>query len=273
MVKMLIIYKTSVSLTRSLQFLLLSLLIFSSAANAEQQRSFNNVEKVAFVIGGSGSVGMSLITELVQSGAFAQIISFGREPAGLHGVTEVVVPMTAEDLENAVIATAKSINAEIVGFSTLGVGAKTASLSLAQHRAVDVELNRAFAAGLKKSAKSKHLNLMSAAGANPTASSSGNGAPGFARYNRVKGEAEEAAKKEGPEIVSIFRPAMIIGSKHTPKVLEKIIPVFSFITPKNFRSIRTSEIAKSMIACAMHRPPTGAVYYYPEMMHWISQQE
>lgn len=229
------------------------------------------MEKVAFVIGGSGSVGASLITELVRCGAFVQIISFGRKTLGLKGVTEVVVPMTAKDIEEAVIANAKNINADIVGFSTLGVGTKTASLSFAEHCAIDVELNRAFAAGLKKSAKSKHLTLLSAVGANPKASSSGSGAAGFPRYNRVKGEAEEAAKKAGPEIVSIFRPGMIIGSKHTPYMLEKIVPLFAFITPKNMLSIRTSEIAKSMVACAMHRPQTSAVYHYSEMMHWISQ--
>jgi uncharacterized protein YbjT (DUF2867 family) len=237
----------------------------------EQQRKFN-MEKVAFVIGGSGSVGAKLINELVQSGAFVQIISFGRKAQGLHGVTEVVISMTPEDLEKAVIANAKNVNAEIIGFSTLGVGAKTASLSFAEHCAVDVDLNRAFAAGLKKSTKSKHLNLMTAVGANPLASSSGNGAAGFSRYNRVKGETEEAAKKAGPEIVSIFRPAMIIGSSHTPYVLEKIVPLFSFITPKNMRSIRTSEIAKSMLACALYPPPTSAIYHYPEMMDWIKHR-
>jgi uncharacterized protein YbjT (DUF2867 family) len=230
------------------------------------------VEKVAFVIGGSGSVGASLINELVDSRAFAQIISFGRKPLGLQNVTEVVISMTPADLEAAVIANAKNINAEIVGFSTLGVGAKTAALSFEEHCAIDVELNQAFAAGLKKSSKARHLNLMTAVGANPTASSSGNGAAGFARYNRVKGEAEAAAKQAGPEIVSVFRPAMIIGSQHTPYVLEKILPLFAFITPKNMLSIRTSEIAKSMVACALHPPQSSAVYHYPEMMQWITKQ-
>ncbi len=46
------------------------------------------------------------------------------------------------------------------------------------------------------------------------------------RYARVKGEAEEAVLKDGPPVVSIFRPAMIFGSQHTPWLLEKALPLF-----------------------------------------------
>ena len=82
--------------------------------------------------------------------------------------------------------------------SVLGVGAGTGKLTLDEHRAVDVRLNAAFARALKASGRAKHLALMTAAGANPEASTSGSGAAGMARYARVKGEAEEAVKAEGP---------------------------------------------------------------------------
>ena len=52
-------------------------------------------------------------------------------------------------------------------------------------------------------------------GAAPTAAATGSGAAGTARYAHVKGEAEEAVKESWPAVVSIFRPAMIIGSRHT----------------------------------------------------------
>jgi len=86
------------------------------------------------------------------------------------------------------------------------------------------------------------------------------------RYARVKGESEEAVKKAGPAAVSIFRPAMIIGSKHTPWVLEKVLPLLSFLTPAKFKSITVDQIAKAMIATSMNPPPKSDVYYHPEMM-------
>ena len=88
----------------------------------------------------------------------------------------------------------------------------------------------------------------------------------MARYARVKGEAEEAVKECGPAVVSIFRPAMIIGSQHTPWVLEKVLPAFSFMTPAKYKSITVEQIAKAMIATSLHPPAKSDVYHYPEMM-------
>ncbi|MDB4956987.1 MAG: hypothetical protein JWO36_4556 [Myxococcales bacterium] len=150
--------------------------------------------------------------------------------------------------------------------SVLGVGAGTAKLTIDEHRAVDVQLNAAFARGLKVSGRVKHLAFMSAAGADPTAAATGSGAAGMARYARVKGEAEEAVNESGPAVVSIFRPAMIIGSQHTPWLLEKVLPAFSFVTPAKYKSITVEQIAKAMIATSLNTPAKSDVYHYPEMM-------
>ena len=107
---------------------------------------------------------------------------------------------------------------------------------------------------------------MSAAGADPTAKASGCGGAGMSRDSRVKGESEEAVRASGPAIVSVFRPAMIIGSRHTPWLLEKTLPLLSFVTPAKYRSITVEQIAKAMTATAKHHPATSATYYYPEMM-------
>ena len=148
----------------------------------------------------------------------------------------------------------------------MGVGGGTAKLTFDAHRAVDVHLNAAFARGLKASGRVKHLAFMSAAGADPTAAATGSGAAGMARYARVKGEAEEAVKENGPAVVSIFRPAMIIGSRHTPWLLEKVLPVFSFMTPANYKSITAEQIARAMAATSRNTPATSSVYHYPEMV-------
>jgi uncharacterized protein YbjT (DUF2867 family) len=110
-----------------------------------------------------------------------------------------------------------------------------------------------------------HLAFLSAVGADPTAKTTGSGAAGMARYARVKGEAEEAVKRDGPPVVSVFRPGMIIGSQHTPWLLEKVLPVFSFATPKKYRSITVDTIARAMVATSRQPPATSAVYHYPEM--------
>lgn len=233
-------------------------------------------KRTAIVLGGSGSVGAALLRELFRDDSFSTVITLSRRSlaeavaiaraAGRTLVEKLVPDMNPASLAAATLEAARDIDGELEGFSVLGVGAGTAKLTLEEHRAVDVALNEAFARALRDSGKVRHLAFMTAAGADPTANASGGGAAGMSRYNRVKGEAEAAVRASGPAIVSVFRPAMIIGSQHTPWLLEKAIPLFSFVTPAKYRSITVEQIAKAMVATAKHHPATSATYHYPEMM-------
>jgi uncharacterized protein YbjT (DUF2867 family) len=237
-------------------------------------------KRTAIVLGGSGSVGAALLRELFHDDGFDAVITLSRRSlpevvamartAGRTLVEKLVPDMKPANLAVATVDALSDLDGEVEGFSVLGVGAGTAKITLAEHRAVDVALNEAFAGALRESGKVRHLAFMTAAGADPTAKTTGSGAAGMARYNRVKGEAEAAVRAIGPAVVSVFRPAMIIGSQHTPWFLEKTLPLFSFVTPAKYRSIRVEQIARAMIATARHHPATSATYHYPEMMALIA---
>lgn len=181
---------------------------------------------------------------------------------------ETLVPdMNPDALAAATEATVRALDDEtVLGFSVLGVGARTASLTIDEHRAVDVYLNAAFARGLKASGRVTHLAFMSSVAANANAPARGSGAAGSSRYLRVKGESEESVKHAGPAVVSTFRPAMIIGSRHTPWILERVLPLLSFITPARFKSITVEQIAQAMVATSLHPPPASGIYHFPEMI-------
>ena len=237
-------------------------------------------KRTAIVLGGSGSVGAALLRELFSDDRFDAVITLSRRSlpeavalaraAGRRLVEKLVPEMKPAPLAAATLDAVRDQGGDLEGFSVLGVGAGTAKLTLEEHRAVDVALNEAFARALRDSGKVGHLAFMSAAGANPTAKASGSGGAGMSRYNRVKGEAEAAVRASGPAIVSVFRPAMILGSQHTPWLLEKTLPLLSFVTPAKYRSISVEQIAKAMIAAAKHHPATSATYHYPEMMALIA---
>ena len=234
----------------------------------------NVSSRTAIILGASGSVGQPLLAEAVRCGGFSRILVMTRRPLGLQfgaQVEECLVPDMAPDtLSQAVVDALREVGGDVLGFSVLGVGSGTAKLSLEAHRAIDVDLNAAFARGLKASGKVRHLAFMSAMGADINSKTTGSGAAGMARYARVKGEAEAAVRSQGPAVVSIFRPAMIIGSQHTSWLLSAVLPLFAPLTPAKFRSIRTTEIALAMIATALHPPVQTAIYNYPEMMTLIA---
>jgi uncharacterized protein YbjT (DUF2867 family) len=153
------------------------------------------LKRGAVVLGASGSVGKALMTALFNDGSFDPMVTLVRRAEPTHQVTarltgvdlrEVLVPsMDPAALEAATTAATRALEGDVVGFSVLGVGAGTAKLTIDQHRAVDVELNAAFARGLKESGRVKHLAFMSAIGADPAAAATGSGAAGMARYARV----------------------------------------------------------------------------------------
>ncbi len=249
---------------------MLEVIVYDSSRKSWEK----NFMITAIVLGASGSVGQELVRELLDCTAFTSVVALVRKPLALKHTKlqqEMIPTMTGEALNQSVVRILQSSAGDAVGFSTLGIGAGTSKLSIEEHRAIDVELNTAFARALKSSGRVKHLAFMSAAGADPKAKVTGTGAAGFARYNRVKGEAEEGVKAEGPEIVSIFRPALIIGSQHSSRILEVLIPLFSFMTPSKYLSITTKQIAQAMIAAALHTPQKTAVYHYPEMKSWIER--
>ena len=232
--------------------------------------------KAAVVLGASGSVGDALMKELIRNGSFKVIVTLGRRSlpelvsasrkAGIE-LREIIVPtMEPAALESSTAEAVRALGSDAAGFSVLGVGAGTAKLTVEEHRAIDVHLNAAFARGLKASGKVNHLAFMSAVGADPNAAATGSGAAGMPRYARVKGESEEAVKASGLAVTSIFRPAMIIGSQHTPWLLEKLLPLFAFATPAKFKSISVEQIAKAMIGASLNTPMKSEVYHYPEMM-------
>ncbi len=240
-------------------------------------------KRTGLVLGGSGSVGTALLRELFHDDGFDAVITLSRRSlpeavamaaaAGRRLLEKLVPDMRPALLAAATVAAARESDGDLEGFSVLGVGAGTAKLTIEEHRAVDVALNEAFARALRDSGKVRHLAFMSAAGADPAAKASGSGGAGMSRYNRVKGESEEAVRASGPAVVSVFRPAMIIGSQHTPWFLEKALPLLSFVTPAKYKSIRVEQIAKAMVATAKHHPATSATYHYPEMMALIAQLE
>jgi uncharacterized protein YbjT (DUF2867 family) len=235
-------------------------------------------EQTAIILGASGSVGQALLAQLVRCGAFSRVLVVARRPLGVPAgapasvqVQELLVPdMAPGPLCQVVTEALRGVEGEVTGFSVLGVGAGTAKITVDAHRAVDVDLNAAFARGLKASGKVGHLAFMSAIGADATAKVTGSGAAGMPRYARVKGEAEVAVRQQGPAVVSIFRPAMILGSRHTPGLVATVLPLFAAITPARYRSIRTTEIAQAMVARALQPPAQSAIYTYAEMMALIA---
>jgi uncharacterized protein YbjT (DUF2867 family) len=112
--------------------------------------------------------------------------------------------------------------------------------------AVDHDLVLEFAFWSKKLGASKFL-YVSAMGANFKSS---------IFYNKVKGETEEDLKAIQFDYLGLFRPSLLLGSRHESRFGEQVATFF--MTPltwlklgKNIRPIRDHVVAKSLVNVAL----------------------
>ena len=230
--------------------------------------------KTAIVLGGTGAVGRNLIEALANLPTFGSVLAVTRKTEAwrFEKVKNIVVAEDFNNLEDTIDTFMRNnpIAGKLIGFSTLGIGAGTGFMSIEQHRSIDVELNQAFAMILKKTNQVEHFVFMSAVGADPNSWDWGFGGAGFPRYNRVKGESEDALRQVNFQSLSIFRPGMIIGIPNTPWIVEKTIPLFSFVTPSNFLSIKVQDLAMAMALRGEEEVlEKEKIFFFPDMMKFL----
>jgi len=159
-------------------------------------------------------------------------------------------------------------------FIAMGVGAaskvdeetlRRADLELpsACAKGMKKEINAAFAASENKGGNygknhhhhQHHVSLLSAVGADANAKppvwTFGGLLPktraGGGLYNQVKGQVEKNMENLDFPSFSVFRPAALIGTPHTPKIIEWISPVIDKIVPAMFKSSKIDVLASGMV--------------------------
>ncbi|WP_018352420.1 NAD(P)H-binding protein [Longispora albida] len=207
----------------------------------------------AVVVGGTGAVGSSLVSELLASPACTEVVSLGRRAGPeREGLTQHVVDL--RDLESA---TAEAGAGCTVAFCTLGMG-QPSKESRADFLRVDVEYPAAFARGAK-AAGAGHISLLSSVGASESSR---------AFYLRVKGMAEAAMSAPGFGRVSLFRPSLLTtpqsryGWRDT--VYQAVIPKVSWALPSQYHEISVADLGRAM---RLNAERTGAgleVLYYKD---------
>lgn len=116
--------------------------------------------------------------------------------------------------------------------------------SQAAFRAVDFDAVVALARWARK-ARARRLLLVSAMGAD---------AKSRVFYNRVKGEAEDAVRREGPASVVILRPGLLDGARPEFRFGEALglaltRPIRALL-PASLRPVRAEDVAASMLEAA-----------------------
>jgi len=201
------------------------------------------MNKTGIILGSSGLVGSKLLTLLLDSPAYTQVILFNRKASDIKHVKiiEYLVDFNQpQSYQN-------DIKGDVI-FCCLG-STKAKTPNQEDYRKVDYDIPLFFAKqGIINNVKNYHL--ISSLGANANATSP---------YLKLKGEIENELKKQNINGLYIYQPSFLIGNRLENRPLEKLALGFmKLINPllvgklKNYRGIQAETVAKAMINTSLN---------------------
>ncbi|HSI74838.1 MAG TPA: hypothetical protein VK957_03035 [Lunatimonas sp.] len=220
-------------------------------------------QKIAFVSGASGLVGMQILHQLFQEPSYSYVISLGRRELALkhHKLIQLKVDFDKLHLlhltekirdqnrggdYHALIQGLEGKHVEIHAFCSLGTTIKDAG-SKEKFRQIDHDYVVDFANWSLQQGATKFL-YVSALGADPRSS---------IFYNKVKGEVEEDLKLIPFDYLGIFQPSILLGNRRKTRLGEEIgkkaMQVVTFLgIMKKYKPIYDHQVAKAMIRSALN---------------------
>lgn len=222
---------------------------------------------IALISGTSGLVGMQLLHQLLRNASYDYVISVGRRSLALKHekllqINGDMSKLTTWDWDTQLNAQSlggvyqplvlalQEKKVEVHAFCSLGTTIKQVGTK-DKFYSVDHDLVLEFATWSKKLGASKFL-YVSAMGANPQSS---------IFYNQVKGHTENDLKGLGFTFLGLFRPSLLLGTRHEFRFGEKVAMIF--MAPLtwiklggNIRPVRDHVVAKSLVKVALSENST-----------------
>ena len=218
--------------------------------------------QTAVVIGATGLTGSHVVRQLLDDGAFNEVVVLVR---GNFTLVHPKLNVRVVDFNDLTDYKTKLGKGSAI-FCCIGTTQKKVKGDMAAYRKIDHDIP-VNAAILGKQAGFNTLLLVSAIGANPQASNF---------YLKLKGEVDEEVSSAGLASVNIFRPSLLLGKRNEKRlgegIMQSIGKGLSFLLVgglKKYKPIESNDVAKAMIAAAKNATPGNHVYEYKEMMELI----
>lgn len=212
--------------------------------------------KRAIIFGASGFVGSHLLSELLNSPDYEQVIAVVRKNLSISHPKLNILMGDYSSLP----ALEPEISADEV-FITLGATRET-SPEREKYYQVDHDYP-VLAARIAKERGARSVFLVTAVGANSHSR---------IFYIRTKGETERDIIALDFEHTHIFRPSMIMGNRQENRPLEKpFIKIWSVLNPilvgkiNRYRGMAGEDIARAMKNSAINQSEKLTVYHWKEM--------
>jgi len=191
------------------------------------------------VIGGTGQVGSALVRALLAASSCMEVVMVNRRTIPLAvdaRLRQVIMDTSAANFSSEITELARTCRLQgepVYAASCIGIGKGSQQWSEEDIKKLEVGLVGAFARGCL-AAGIERFGLLSAAGSS---------AKSRIRYVRIMGEKEDAVRKLGFKRLAIFRPGIIAGNAHTPR----LVALLGRLVPGSFGTIDQDDIGRAFV--------------------------
>ncbi|MCC7297220.1 MAG: NAD(P)H-binding protein [Bacteroidia bacterium] len=211
-----------------------------------------NHEKTAIIAGASGQVGGYLLTKLLNSDEYQNVIALIRQP----------LEITHPKLQQLQVDFEQLNTLQIQGndvFCCMGTTIKKAKTQ-ENFKHIDYGYPLQLAKTMFQNGATKFM-LVSSMGADTKSS---------IFYARVKGELEKDVAEIPYKTIGIFRPSMLLGPRKEKRMGEQIGKIlmrfFAFIIPAKYKAVHAEKVAESMLQFAQKDLLGAHIILNPEIL-------
>jgi uncharacterized protein YbjT (DUF2867 family) len=195
------------------------------------------------IVGGTGQVGSAVVRALLASSSCTAVVMVNRRTIPLAAdarLRQVIMDTSAANFANEIaeLASTCALSDPLYAASCIGIGKGSGQWNEEDIKKLEIGLVGGFARGCL-TAGVERFGLLSAAGSS---------AKSWIRYARIMGEKEDVVRRLGFKRLAIFRPGIIAGNAHTPKLLASL----GRLVPGAFGTIDQDDIGRAFVGEFLH---------------------
>jgi len=214
------------------------------------------MNKTVALFGSTGLIGSEILKLLINDDDYETINVITRKKVTVQSkkIKNYIIDFTNPDGYKKVIKKGDVVIASI------GTTQSKVNFNKTKYRKVDYDILLNIAR-VCKSNQASSFCFVSSAGANEKSKNF---------YLGLKGEIENSIMHLALKSCLIFRPSLLLGKRNEFRfgeiMAQKIMPLFSFLMKSNYKPIKASDVAKSIVSESKKVSQGNKIYHYSEMI-------
>ncbi len=214
------------------------------------------MNKTVALFGSTGLIGSEILKLLINDDDYETI----------NVITRKKVTVQSKKIKNYIIdftnpnGYKKIIKKGDVVIASIGTTQSKVNFNKMKYRKVDYDILLNIAK-VCKSNQASSFCFVSSAGANEKSKNF---------YLGLKGEIENSIMHLALKSCLIFRPSLLLGKRNEFRfgeiIAQKIMPLFSFLMKSNYKPIKATDVAKSIVSESKKVSQGNKIYHYSEMI-------